>query len=525
MSAPSIGEFQNEISARLGRADLVGAAALAARCRDAWPDQAAGWLWGSIAELLADHKQAALALVEKHLASNPLDVQCLLQKAECLLALGLRSRAVAAADEAAERAPQIPAVLDAIGEFMVHADEHARALKIYDRAVAMTPDDPIVRGKRATVHRFIGNFELAAADYEAVLAVNPTSPKILKALAEMRRQSSEHNSVPAMESALAAAPSGSTDAAILQFGLAKSYDDLGDYEKSWRHLSAANRNERSRLPYDPATDREVFEQIIGGFGDVEPIRADTTGERPIFIVGIPRTGTTLLERILSSHSAVDPGGEMTALPEAIAAVAERAVDPISANWRGYAAMLPELDAASVAREYLSRALRHRGERPRFTDKQLTNFLYCALILRAFPNAAIVHLTRHPLAACYAIYRTRFNGSYPFAYDLGEIAEFYVGYRRMMAHWHRVLPNRILDVAYEDVVTSLEPTTRRVLEFAGLPFEPACLEFHRNPAPVVTTSLVQVRQPIYDTSLDKWRRYAAELAPARERLAAAGIEVD
>jgi hypothetical protein len=136
----------------------------------------------------------------------------------------------------------------------------------------------------------------------------------------------------------------------------------------------------------------------------------------------------------------------------------------------------------------------------------------------------VHATRHPLAACYAIYRTRFSGTYPFAYELSEIAEFYVGYARLMAHWHRVLPGRIIDVAYEEVVAALEPTTRNLLSRLDLPFEAACLDFHRNPTPVKTTSSVQVRQPLYDSSVHAWRHYEAELVPIRRRLEAAGIRI-
>jgi tetratricopeptide (TPR) repeat protein len=522
--SPTLPEFEHEIGSCMARGDLAGAATVAAQCRAAWPTHPAGWLLGSIVALLAEDKPAALALIDERLTRDPRNVQCLLQKAECLLALGERAAAFAAADAAADAAPDIPAVLDAIAEFLIHAGEHERALKLYDRAAAAAPREPAVRAKRAIVHRFLGNFELAAADYEAVLKVKPAAPKILKGLAELRRQSHERNSIPAMQAALAAAPDGSTDAAILHFGLAKSYADLGDHAACWRHLTAANRNERARIDYDPALDRTVFEQIIGGFPAVEPIAGDASGERPIFIVGVPRTGTTLVERIVSGHSQVHPGGEMTALPEAIMIIAERGADPDSPGWRGYAALLAELDPRAVAHEYLARARRSRGDRPRFTDKQLMNFLYCGLILRAFPHAGIVHVTRHPLAACHAIYRTRFNGSYPFAYDLAELADFYVCYRRLMAHWHAVLPGRILDLRYEELVTAFEPTTRRLLEYLGLPFEPACLDFQHNPAPVITTSSVQVRQPLYDSSLDSWRHFAAELAPVRERLEAAGIAI-
>jgi tetratricopeptide (TPR) repeat protein len=522
MSTPALPDFQREIGTRMSRGDFAGAAAAAAGCRAAWPSDSAGWLLGSIAALHADQKETALALIEERLAVNPGDVECLLQQAECLLALGQRASSLAAADAAAASAGGIPAALDAVGEFLVHADEHGRALEIYDRAVEAAPLDSSIRAKRAAVHRFVGNFDLAASDYNAVLAASPNDAEALKELAELYPQTSERNSVAAMEAALAQAPAGSKDTAILHFGLAKSYEDLGQYALSWRHLSAGNRLERARTPYHPEQDRAVIERIIEGFSNIEEIKPDAAGERPIFIVGLPRTGTTLVDRILGSHSQVHSAGELSALSEAIGRVVERVAWPKPVDWRGWAATLSGLDGASIAREYLARSRARRGERPRFTDKQLTNFFYCGLILRAFPNARIVHLTRHPLAACYAIYKTRFRGTFAFSNDLAELGAFYVGYRRLMAHWHRVLPGRILDVAYEDVVTDQEPTTRRLLEYLDLPFEEACLEFHMNPDAVRTASSVQVRQPLYDSSLHQWQHFAEELAPLRARLEEAGI---
>jgi len=509
----------------MARGDWAAAAAAAAGCRAAWPADSAGWLLGSIAALFADKKETALALVEERLGSDPSDVQCLLQKAECLLALGRRAEALSAARDAAAHAGNDTAALDAVATFLVYAAEHSRALELYDQAVAAAPKNAAILGKRAEIHRFLGDFDSAARDHEAVLDLSPLNPDALKGLAELRHQSADRNSVAAMEAALAAAPAGSEDVTTLHYGLAKSYEDLGEYAASWRHLSAANKLQRARFQYDPAHERAVIDRIIAGFPSVQPVAADTTGEQPIFIVGLPRTGTTLVERILGNHSQVHSAGELQALSEAIGAVVDQKNPALPEGWLGFASALGELDGESIAREYLARSRSRRGDRPRFSDKQTANFFYCALILRAFPNARIVHLTRHPLAACHAIYKTRFFGTFPFGNDLAELGDFYVDYRRLMAHWHEVVPGRIMDVAYEDVVTELEPTTRRLLDYVGLPFEAACLEFHRNPAATMTASSVQVRKPIYDSSLHLWRNFESELAPLRARLEAAGIRID
>jgi len=525
MSAQSPAAFQSEIAGHLSRGDFTAAAATAAACRRQWPAAAAGWLLGSFATLFAQRREESLALVEEYLALNPKNFECLLQRTECLIALGRREDALAAAAAAAEVASD-PAALDAVGETLVNAGEHGLARDVYDRAVAIAPADAAILGKRAALQVFLGDFRAAAADYDRVLGISPTDPHALKGRAELETQTADNNSIAAMQAALAKLPADSRDAATLHFALAKSYEDLGDHAANWRHLATANRLERRRVAYNRDQDAATIERIIAGFQQIEGIPAEPIGESPIFIVGLPRTGTTLTDRILSSHSEVCSGGEPPALPDAITAAVDRISPPGSLDWLGFASALANLDGASIAADYLLRMKARRGDRPRFTDKQPANFFYCGLIFRAFPNARIVHVTRHPLAACYAIYKARFRErAYAFSYDLDELGAFYIAYRRLMAHWHAVLPGRILDLAYEDIVTALEPTTRRLLDYAGLPFEAACLEFHLNPSSTGTASAVQVRRPLYESSLQEWRHYEQQLAPLAGRLRAAGIRVD
>ncbi|MGH8318273.1 MAG: tetratricopeptide repeat-containing sulfotransferase family protein [Steroidobacteraceae bacterium] len=529
MSQLPIAAFEQEIGAHLGSGDLDAAAAAAQACRDSWPGAPTGWLMGSIIALLAGDPRAGLRLIEEPLRTWPTNAQCLLQKAECLLALGERSLALAAAEAAAAHSGDIADSLEAIGEFMLQAGEQRRALPLYDRAMTVMPRDPAQRARllhnRAVTHRYVGDLERAQRDYEAILAIDPVAPKAYKGLVELRRQTPERNRITQMKQALERLPAQSDDAAVLHFALAKSYQDLGDYRSSWEHLSEANRIERTAINYDPAADRELMQALEEVFTATEAKAGHAATESPIFIVGLPRSGSTLIERILSNHPQVHQCGELTAVTDSILALTNPTAGAAPPSARDFAARLAGLDGGSLAAEYRARTRAFRPEGRRWTDKQLSNFVYCPLLLRAFPRARIVHVTRHPLAACYAIYRTRFNGSYPFAYDLDEIAEFYVSYRRLMQHWQRILPDRTLELPYEQVVRSFEPSVRSLLEYVGLPFDAACLEFHRNPAPVITTSSVQVRQPLYDSSLEQWRQYAAWLAPARARLEAAGITLE
>jgi hypothetical protein len=162
---------------------------------------------------------------------------------------------------------------------------------------------------------------------------------------------------------------------------------------------------------------------------------------------------------------------------------------------------------------------------RFTDKMPLNYLYCGLIARALPNARIVHVSRHPMAACYAIYKTLFQDGYPFSYDLGELAQYYVGYRRLMAHWSAMMPQTIYHLSYEDLVADVPGQTRRLLQFCALEWQDACAQFHLNPTAVTTASAAQVRRPIYDSSLQQWRHYQPQLATLASQLRAAGIAIE
>ena len=525
MTTPSVTDFQRDIAARIATSDWQGAADAAAACRSAWPADPTGFVLGSLVALLTDQSEAALALVDVRLAAEPRDIACLVQRARCLWTLGRRVEALSTATVAAETAGDDPAALDAVGAFLIHATEYDRALTVYDRAIVAAPGSTSLFSRRASLHRSRGAFDLAAADYDAVLAIDSSDAEALKARNELRRESADRISINSLETALARNPSYREHATPLHFALAKSYEDVGDYASSWHHVTAANGLERTRFAYSAAQDRAMFDRIMAVFPDIEPVALDTTGESPIFIVGLPRTGTTLVERILGSHSQVHSAGEIAVLFEAVASVIVRALPATDVDMVKYAGLLAGLDGPTVAAEYIARVKVWRGDRPRFSDKQLTNFFYCALILRAFPNARIVHLTRHPLATCYAIYKTRFTSGFVFSYELGELAEFYVGYHRLMAHWHRILPGRILDVAYEDIITAQQATTERLLEYCGLPFEAACLAFHANSAAITGASSIQVRQPLYASSLAQWRHYTDWLAPVRKRLKAAGIAVD
>ncbi len=488
----------------------------------------------------------ALVQIERALEANPGMPQRLLAKAQCLTALGRRAEAGEAAALALARASDDARCLDALGSFFSFLGDQQRALEAFDRAVALEPDNPHFIFNRATVRRFLGELAAAEADYDRVIALRPADFEAYKNRSDLRTQTAAANHVAELERLLAQGVSDWRSEVQLRHAAAKEYEDLGQYAKSFEHLRQGARKRRENLRYEVANDVATVDWIIEAFphGPAIPgvpvAAASPSGPHhrtapqppasspsapsqgaPIFIVGLPRSGTTLVERILGSHSQVRSAGELNDFALALVARVRSENNMAQLPRRDLVARSAHIDFAALGREYLARAAGGGG---RFTDKMPLNYLYCGLIRRALPEAKIVHLTRHPMAAGYAMYKTLFKDGYPFSYDLDEIAQYYVAYRRLMDHWCATLPGFIHTVSYESLVADQVAETRKLLTFCGLEWQDACVQFHRNPAATTTASAAQVRRPIYDSSVAQWRHYAAHLAGLRAALESAGIEL-
>jgi tetratricopeptide (TPR) repeat protein len=417
----------------------------------------------------------------------------------------------------------------ALGDFASALGDYALAFAAYDRAVALRPERSRYWFNRAAVRRFLGQIALAEADYDQCLELDPGDAQAWLNRADLRVQTPERNHVAGLQQRLGRAPLSWQDEVRLRYALAKELEDLGESQAAWSHLAAGAALRRRHLRYDPAEDLNTVDWLIEAFASERVPHApaaDAAAPTPIFIVGMPRTGSTLVDRMLGSHSQVFSAGELSDLGNAVVDAARRVLGR-SASRRELVAASVRADAAALGADYLARARPHteplmRGER-HFTDKMPLNYLYCPLIDAALPQARIVHVSRHPMATCYGMFKVLFDQGYPFSYDLDEIANHYIGYRRLIAHWHTVMPGRILEVSYEQLVADPAGQCRRLLDALGLPWEDGCLDFPNNPAPTATASATQVRRPIYASALHQWRRYAAQLEPLRQRLEAAGID--
>ena len=459
---------------------------------------------------------------------QPDNTRLLLQQAQYLLASGRAEQARESALFALENTPSDPVLLDAIGTVFSRTNEQERALAAYERAIALAPHEPHFAFNRAAVRRFLGDLEGAEQDYDRVIALKRDDYEAYLNRSELRPQTRERNHIPQLENLLATPIPHWRGEVALRYALAKEYEDLGEHARSFDCLQSGARIRRANLRYDVLNDTTTVEWIIRAYpaGVETPSPKGASDAAPIFIVGLPRSGSTLVERILGSHSKIRMGGELPQFAlSVVAASVNGGSQPVKLTRQQLIARSAQVDFAALGRDYLARVNALGVKSDRFTDKMPLNYLYCGLIRRALPNARIIHVRRRPMAACYAIYKTLFQDGYPYSYDLQELGRYYIAYRRLMHHWSETLPGGIHELQYEDLVADPTQQTRRLLDFCGLDWEEGCTDFHTNTAPTTTASAAQVRRRLYNTSVSQWRHYATQLAPLKEQLKRAGIDED
>ena len=390
------------------------------------------------------------------------------------------------------------------------AGDHHEAIRAYERALEISPEKAGAICAMAHHHKTIGEGDSAIANYRRAIAIKYDHAEAYWSLANLKTFRFEEDEIEAMETLLEKDDLPDESRSQVHNALGLEFESHKDFARAFSNFEQCNSIRRKAESYDPVHTESTYGRIIDiidkDFLDKND-GVSPTDVTPVFIVGLPRSGSTLIEQILASHSQVDGTHELGDL--------QRVMQDARSKKRNqrFPEQLADLEMkelAAIGTNYLERTQKFRGNAPYFIDKNPNNFVYAGILKLAVPNAKIIDARRHALDSCFGSYKQLFASGQPYSYDLTELGEYYLQYRRLMEHWHDVLPDFVLEVNYEAVVADLDSQVRRILDFCGLPFEEACLRFHETERAINSASSQQVRQPIYSSSVNLWRNYEPQL---------------
>ncbi len=449
----------------------------------------------------------------RHLPDDPEQIAVI---AHCLFRIGETRAAHTCMAHAAVHTCQSGSALNQIAHIHQLLGDHPQALQFMNLALARGFDNPEFRYFRALQLQFNGHLPEAEAEMDKALDHGTTIGRASLALARMHRQNHDNNHLEMIASRLNQVAQGSEDHAALEFARYQEFDDLDNREQAWLALSQGNAIMHKHLPHDIEQERLLFRELLQ-FKITDDLpsaakRATMSGPTPVFILGMPRSGTTLLEQLLGNHSRIATPGELPDFPKQLRWVTNQhgagLLDPSVLE------SLQDIDFAQLGQRYLQQSQWRAGDQPFYIDKLPANFMLAGLIHRALPQAPILHMVRDSMDLVYSNLRAFFGDSSIYSYDLEALARHISRYHALMQHWHQTMPGVIHDVGYADLVIHPEPTLRHALEYCGLELEPACLDTTHAVRPVATLSSPQIREGIHQRGLGGWRRYAEQLEPAR-----------
>lgn len=488
---------------------------------ETYPDEARLFAFLAEACRVKGDQEAALGWIDRAIQTGS-DPQHRIKKAWLLSRLLRRDEIIPLADQVVAQAGDDRMLRWQLGKLYYHHNLLREAIGQYELALATGPDNPSWRYDLAIARFYAGDADKAEADLNSVLKASPQAGAVIYLRSTLRRQRQDQNHVADIEARLKSPFRTAEDEAGALYALAKELEDLGEHGKAFATLSAAATKKRSSIQYDAAAFDRMTEEVRAA-QNASAMAVPVAGhaeEGAIFILGLPRTGTTLSERILLQSGKVKDAGELMDFGFHLTAAIQRVrtgapeLSPAEATMK--------VDFEALGRDYTRGARQMAKGSERFIDKLPANFLYCGMIHKALPRAKIIHLVRDPLDSCYAIFKTLFFNAYDFSYDLDELADYYIAYRRMMRHWHEVMPGVILDVRYEDLVTDTEAQARRIYDWCGLEWTPDALSIPDSKAVFATASAAQVREPVHTRSVNSSRKHAEGLAPLIRKLTDAGV---
>ena len=513
----------SQAAAALANREPAKAGALAEQAMRLQPDHAAAQHLTGRALLELNQLGPALDHLRQAASLDSSNAEYLTHLARALARARRLGEALQVANIASARPPTAAETPLLLGMTYMDCNVHERANIAFRRAVAMAPQHPLCHFNLGVTLAFTGDIDQAEASFDTCLALQPDFWPAYGLRSRLRRQTAARNHVAQLQALLHEHATNDEAQMHLHMALGKECEDLGEFGDAFAHFTRGKAARSHHRRYDSTQDSALVDALIRAFPEPRPHTQGYGSDEPIFIVGMPRSGTTLVERIISSHPQVHSAGELTNFPWAVKQLSEARQAPLLS-----AAVVDgarNVDLELLGLRYIDGTRPQTACKPRFIDKLPHNFLHAGFIAHALPKATIICLRRNPMDTCLSNFRELFQENSAFhgySFDLLDIGRFYIQFERMMAHWRRVLPGRILEIDYETLVAEQEASTRRLLDFCGLPWHEACLHFERNPSAVATASTVQAREPIHRNAVRRWEKYGELLAPLEQLLNDAGI---
>ena len=505
---------------------LKEAAISCAKLNREYPAYAPGWHTMSYVAIRLNNAAIGLDAINHAVELEPDNPEWLLQKANCLLALIKLEDAKAIAIKLHSVTLKTAYQCSTLARIFVRLDMNEKALGLYQRAISLDETSSGDYYNVATVQRSLGYADDAEKNLNQCIQLNPKDSDAYYLRSIVKTQTKSKNNVDSLKSVIDAGWGSPKDKVKLNYALAKELEDIGEYNSSFQALTLASGIRRDNINYQLEADLNTIEAIKNTFGadlfSMSGSRCES--DEPIFILGMPRTGTTLVERILSSHDQVFSAGELNNFAHCLMGMVTKQ-NKNKLSREALVSLTATLNFGELGKGYIESTRNITGHTTYFIDKLPLNFLYVGLIHLAMPNAKIINLQRNPMDTCYAVYKSLFEDGYPFSYDLDELGRYYVAYHQLMTHWNDVLPGVIYTVNYEKVIADPEYEAKKLVSYCGLEWQEKCLKFYENKQASTTASASQIRQPIYSSSVNKWRCYEEQLQPVVDILNAAGIAIE
>ena len=420
--------------------------------------------------------------------------------------------------------PNDPMVIELTGTVLNSLGEYEAAELFFERAHEMSPQNPSALMNLGNVRVFLGRIDDAVALFKRAIDLEPNSAQCHWGLANSAKAKDDTH-IKTMQGLIESGRQSKRSQGFLHYAIGKENEDLGNWPEAFSAFTQGARARRETVEFNEADETAMFEAIKETYTAqwLANCPAGAEDPAPIFVLGQPRTGTTLIERVITSHSQVYSAGELQQFGLAVRR-ASRHADPKRFSKELFIAAAT-VNPAEIGNMYLRSTAKLRDKSPFFVDKLPVNYLNIPLILAALPKAKIVHLVRGPMDACFASFKQLFADAYLHSYDQSEMARHHARYRDLMAHFRQEFPGRIVDISYEDTARDLEPNARKLINALKLDWEDACLNFHESSSGVATASSVQVREPAHTRSIGRWRRYETELLPMMGELTRLGVPLD